>query len=260
MSDNYEFNLVEKIGPILKVTMNRPERRNALHPPANNELERIFNDFASDDDLHVAILTGAGNKSFSAGNDLKYQAAGNPLTIPETGFAGLTSRFDLDKPVIGAINGVSLGGGFEIALACDLIIATESALFGLPEPKVGLAALAGGLHRLPRELGMKKAMELILTGKSITAREGAELGFVNAVVPESELQTTAMAWAEQITACSPVSIRASKRIIREGLAHADLKGAMSSGVETVQWLINSEDAKEGVAAFAEKRKPQWRGR
>ena len=166
----FEFCKVEREGRLTIVTMNRPDVMNALHPPANFELAKIFDQFAQDADQWVAIITGAGDRAFSAGNDLKYQAAGNPITVPPTGFAGLTSRFDLNKPVIAAVNGLAMGGGFEIALACDLIVAAETALFALPEPRVGLAALAGGLHRLPREIGMKKALGMILTGRRVTRR------------------------------------------------------------------------------------------
>ena len=166
-----EFCTAERDGHLLIVTINRPERMNALHPPANFELEGIFNDFAADPDLWVAIITGAGDRAFSAGNDLRWQAEGNKLEVPATGFAGLTARFDLAKPVIAAVNGVAMGGGFEIALACDLIIASDNAKFALPEPKVGLAALAGGLHRLPRQIGVKQAMGMILTGRQVPAAD-----------------------------------------------------------------------------------------
>ena len=154
---NFEHCTVATEGRVLIVTINRPERMNALHPPANAELAQVFDGFAADPDLWVAILTGAGERAFSAGNDLRWQAEGNAVTVPATGFAGLTSRWDLDKPVIAAVNGVAMGGGFEIALACDLILAADTAKFALPEPKVGLAALAGGLHRLPRAIGQALA-------------------------------------------------------------------------------------------------------
>ena len=146
----YKYAAVEKDGPVTTVTLNRPEVMNALHSPTHFELDEVFNAFAADDSQWVAIVTGAGERAFSAGNDLKHQASGGKMGSPPSGFAGLTSRFDLNKPLIAAVNGVAMGGGFEIALACDLIIASENAVFALPEPRVGLAALAGGLHRLPR--------------------------------------------------------------------------------------------------------------
>src|SRR5204863_622380 len=142
-------------------------------------------DFAKDPGQWVAIVTGAGDRAFSAGNDLKVTAAGQRGPMHPSGFAGLTSRYDLTKPLIAAVNGIAMGGGFEIALACDIIIASEKAVFALPEPRVGLAALAGGVHRLPREIGTKRALGMILTGRRASAKEGKTLGFVNEVVPDA---------------------------------------------------------------------------
>ena len=255
-----EFCTAERDGHLLIVTINRPERMNALHPPANFELEGIFNDFAADPDLWVAIITGAGDRAFSAGNDLRWQAEGNKLEVPATGFAGLTARFDLAKPVIAAVNGVAMGGGFEIALACDLIIASDNAKFALPEPKVGLAALAGGLHRLPRQIGVKQAMGMILTGRQVPAAEGKELGFVNEVVPAAELMAAAKCWAGLIMECSPMSIRASKESVYKGLDIANLNEAVTAKYPAVNALFKSEDLIEGPRAFAEKRKPNWTGK
>ena len=147
-----EFCRIDKSDHIMTVTMERPERLNAMHPPGNAELGEVFDDFAADDDMWVAIVTGAG-RGFCAGNDLRYQAERGKRAPMPRGFGGLTSRFDLVKPVIAAVNGVSMGGGFEIALACDIIVASDRAVFALPEPRVGLAALAGGLNRLAREIG-----------------------------------------------------------------------------------------------------------
>src|SRR6516225_2504608 len=187
----YEFVKVDREGPVTTVTLNRPEVMNALHSPAHFELDEAFNAFRDDPEQWVAIVTGAGERAFSAGNDLKHQAGGGKMESPPSGFAGLTSRFDLTKPVIAAVNGVAMGGGFEIALACDIIVASENAVFALPEPRVGLAALAGGLHRLPRAIGLKRAMGMILTGRRVSAREGFELGFVNEVAAPGELMAVA---------------------------------------------------------------------
>ena len=178
-----KFSKVTRKGPITIVTLSRPEVYNALHIDAHFELNKVFDDFSADPEQWVAIVTGAGDKAFCAGNDLKWQAAGGKRGWDKGGFAGLTSRFDCDKPIIAAVNGVAMGGGFEIALACDLIIASENATFALPEPRVGLAALAGGVHRLPRQIGLKRAMGMILTARHVSAKEGLELGFVNEVVP-----------------------------------------------------------------------------
>lgn len=247
-------------GHMLIVTINRPDRMNALHPPANFELAKIFDDFAADPELWVAIITGAGERAFSAGNDLRWQAEGNKIDVPPSGFAGLTSRYDLNKPVIAAVNGVAMGGGFEIALACDLIIASDNAVFALPEPRVGLAALAGGLHRLPRQIGTKQAMGMILTGRRVDAAEGKELGFVNEVVPAADLMTAAKRWAGLIMECSPMSIRASKESVYKGLDEADLQKAVTGKYPAVAALFKSEDLIEGPRAFAEKRKPNWTGK
>ena len=178
-----KFSKVTRKGPITIITLSRPEVYNALHTDAHFELNKVFDDFSADPEQWVAIVTGAGDKAFCAGNDLKWQAAGGKRGWDTGGFAGLTSRFDCDKPIIAAVNGVAMGGGFEIALACDLIIASENATFALPEPRVGLAALAGGVHRLPRQIGLKRAMGMILTARHVSAKEGLELGFVNEVVP-----------------------------------------------------------------------------
>jgi enoyl-CoA hydratase/carnithine racemase len=255
-----EFCSVAKEGRITIVTIERPERMNALHPPANVELGEVFDAFAGDPDAWVAIITGRGEKAFSAGNDLRYQAEGGKRVPMPRGFGGLTSRFDLCKPVIAAVNGVAMGGGFEIALACDLIVASESAVFALPEPRVGLAALAGGLHRLPRQIGMKQAMGMILTGRRVSADEGARLGFVNEVVPPGALMDAARRWAREICECAPLSIRASKQVAYEGLGHASLKDAMAANYEAVRAMAQSEDFIEGPRAFAEKRAPRWQGR
>jgi len=245
---------------ILTITLSRPEVMNALHPPANAELAEVFDEFAATDDLWVAIVTGAGDRAFSAGNDLKYQASGGEMGQPATGFAGLTARYDLLKPVIAAVNGVAMGGGFEIALACDVIIAAESAVFALPEPRVGLAALAGGLHRLPRAIGVKRAMGMILTGRRVPASEGQELGFVNEVVPDGELMDAADRWARMMLECSPMSIRASKQAVYEGLELAGVRAASEARYPAVRDMAQSEDFVEGPKAFAEKRPPQWKGR
>jgi enoyl-CoA hydratase/carnithine racemase len=254
------FSTTERDGHLFVITINRPEVMNALHPPGNAELSECFDEFQTDPDLWVAIITGAGPRAFSAGNDLKYTAAGGDRSAaPKTGFAGLTSRFDLNKPVIAAVNGVAMGGGFEIALACDLIIAAENARFALPEVRVGLAALAGGVHRLPRTIGPKRAMGMILTGRHVSAQEGYDLGFVNEVVPEGQALVGARRWAEEILAVSPMSVRASKQALYLGLEQGGIAGAEAVRYSAVAEMAASQDYIEGPRAFAEKRTPQWKG-
>ena len=263
---DYEFCKVEREGRLTIVTLNRPEVMNALHAPAHAELGQVFDDFAADPEQWVAIVTGAGERAFSAGNDLKVTAAGGGsarlLPANSAGFGGLVSRFDLDKPLIAAVNGIAMGGGFEIALACDIILASDKAVFALPEPRVGLAALAGGLHRLPREIGTKRALGMILTGRRVGAAEGKELGFVNEVVPAAELMTRAKALAGEIMALSPMSIRASKQAVYRGLNEASIGDALKNQntYPAVAAMYKSEDLREGPKAFAEKRAPQWKGK
>ena len=255
-----EFCRVEKEGRLTIVTIERPDVMNALHPPGNFELAEAFDDFAADPEQWVAIITGAGDRAFSAGNDLKYQASGGKMGGPKSGFAGLTARFDNSKPVIAAVNGLAMGGGFEIALACDLIIASENAIFALPEPRVGLAALAGGIHRLPREIGMKQAMGMLLTGRRVPAAEGQQLGFVNEVVPKGQALMAAKQWAAQILECAPISVRASKEAAMQGLAAESLEAAIKGRYDQIAALYASEDFIEGPRAFSEKRPPNWKGK
>jgi len=263
---NYQYVLYEKKGHIAYVTINRPEVMNALHSDANRELTEVFTDFKDDDNTWVAILTGAGERAFSAGNDLKAtaaatakgesfvaQAADRPVYFG--GIIGL----QCNKPIIAAVNGVAAGGGFEIALACDLIIAAEHARFALPEPRVGLMAAAGGMHRLPQQLPLKLAMGLLLTGKWLSAQDAARFGLVNEVVPAEQLMATAERWANEILECSPLSVRLTKESVLAGLA-LSVEDAMAADRERLRTLFSSQDFREGLRAFAEKRKPNWTGK
>ena len=257
----YEHILVEREGPITIVTLNRPQVFNALHKPAHFELEDAFDKFSADPDQWVAIVTGAGDKAFSAGNDLKYQAAGGERGWGKSGFGGLVSRFDCDKPIIAAVNGFAMGGGFEVALACDIIVAAENAVFALPEPSVGLAAMAGGLLRLPRTIGMKRAMGMILTARRVSPQEGKELGFVHEVTPIGQALHAARTIANHICTLSPMSIRASKQVAIRG-AEMSLADALNAQMDfpAVKAMFGSADLIEGPKAFAEKRKPNWAGK
>lgn len=249
-------------GRVLTVTIERPEVMNALHSEACAELHEAFDAFARDSELWIAIITGAGDRAFCAGNDLKAHAARGGYSMPPSGFGGLVARFDLDKPVIAAVNGVAAGGGFEIALACDLIVASENATFALPEPRVGLAALGGGLLRLPHQIPLKQAMGMILTGQAIDAAQAERFGLINEIAPRGEALAAAHRWAEKILGCSPMSVRASKQTVRRSMEEASLAAATRSqkSYPAVAAMLASEDAREGPRAFAEKRAPVWSGR
>ena len=257
----YEFLTYEKRGRIAYVTINRPERLNALHPPANAEMLRAFSDFRDDPDAWVAILTGAGERAFSAGNDLRYTAehAGEQRRAGDNApFGGITSNFTCPKPIIAAVNGYALGGGLEIALACDIIIAADHAELGLPEPRVGLVAGAGGVHRLPRHIPLKIAMGMMLTATRISMQEAYRLGLVNEVVPLADLMPTAERWANQILEVAPLSARATKQMAMSGL-DSPLDIAISRIYGEHRKSQVSADHIEGPKAFAEKRKPNWTG-
>jgi enoyl-CoA hydratase/carnithine racemase len=261
----YEFIEVESRDHLTVVTINRPEVMNALHPPACRELDRAFDEFSTDPDAWVAIVTGAGDRAFCAGNDLKWQAQHGADAMRKAreslkgGFGGITRRFDCHKPIIAAVNGLALGGGFEIALACDIIVAAENASFGLPEPRVGMMARAGGVARLPRQIPYHLAMGLILTGRRISAQEAYRMGVVNEVVPPSLLMEAARRWAAEILECAPLAVRAAKEAVTLGMG-LPLEEAISKVFPGITAMVESEDFKEGPLAFAQKRKPQWKGR
>ncbi len=257
---SYEFIKTEREGNLFILTMNRPDVMNACHSPMHEEMQTAFDEFANDDSLWVAIVTGAGDRAFSAGNDLKYQAAGGKRWKVRTGFGGITSRFDLFKPVIAAVNGVAMGGGFEVALACDIIVASDKAVFALPEVRVGLMAGAGGVHRLPRTMPLKQAMGMMLTGKRMSADDGFRLGFVNEVVPHDQLMDAARRWAAEILEASPLSVRATKEAVYKGFDAATLEEAIDAVYPVTQQMRDSQDFIEGPKAFSEKRKPNWQGK
>ena len=256
----YEFIVYEKRGRIAYLTINRPDRLNALHPPANSEIRDAMTDFRDDPDAWVAIITGAGERAFSAGNDLKYTAERGRHRRPvgSAPFGGITSDFECWKPIIAAVNGFALGGGLELALACDIIIAAEHAEVGLPEVRVGLVAGAGGVHRLPRHVPLKVAMGMMLTGRRIPAQEAYRIGLVNEVVPQSKLMETAEGWASDILKGAPLSVRASKQMALSGLPWP-LEIAMGRTYSEHERAKASDDFVEGPRAFAEKRKPNWTG-
>lgn len=251
----------EADGAILTVTIDRPEVLNALHPEAHFELDDAFNRYAADPNLRVAIFTATGERAFCVGTDVKALAATGNDNKPATGFAGITHRFNLWKPVIAAVNGLCLGGGVEIVSACDLAVAADHAEFALSEPLVGLAALGGGaLQRLARDIPLKDAMYLVLTAKRVCAEEARRIGMINQVVPKERLREAALALANDILECAPLSIEASKQVMLQSLDEPSFEHAMRRRYAAADRMLASEDSREGPRAFAEKRKPNWSGR
>jgi enoyl-CoA hydratase/carnithine racemase len=241
------------------LTINRPEARNAINGDVTAAMGAALDELAEDDECWVVVLTGSGDKSFSAGMDLKAFASGQGAGIIDSnGFASITRRW-FPKPVIAAVNGACLAGGCEIMLSCDLVVAVEHATFGIPEAKRGLIAGAGGLIRLPRRIPRAVALQLALTGDAIDAARAYEVGLVNKVVPADRLMDEALALAELVGANAPLAVRASKRVM---LQSADLPEneawALNDG--TFGEIFTSADAMEGAVAFAEKRPPNWQGK
>lgn len=256
-----EFSRTDLHEGIATVTLARPERHNALHPAAHHELAATFDRLAADESIRCVILTGAGNKAFCAGYDLRDNLETGVMEIDPSGFGGLTFRTDFPHPLIAAVNGVAMGGGFEMALACDIILAAETARFALPEPKVGWLALGGGLQRLPRAIGTKRAAAMVLTGRTVGAAEGQALGFVNEVLAPDALMPRAQALAREIAACAPLAVRATKAALYAGLDQPTLAAALDpASYPDAGAVMTSEDAAEGKRAFAERRSPRWTGR
>lgn len=258
-----QFCRTERDGHLLVVTIDRPEVRNALHRAATDELDEIWNSYESDPDLRVAILTGAGDKAFCAGYDMKEPSAPPGKSFLAVrhprGIGGLALRFDGTKPIIAAVNGVSVGGGFELALACDIIVAAEHAEFGFPEPRIARTAMDGGMHRLVRHVPLKVAMGMLLTGRRIPAAEAWRIGLVNEVTPAADLIGAARRWAAQILECAPLSVQGTKAAVMAGLG-LPLPAAVALVPPAMAKSMSSEDHAEGVNAFLERRVPRWSGR
>jgi len=248
------------------ITLNRPEAMNSLNPDLRWQLSEHLNEVEQNDDIWLAVITGAGERAFCAGADLKHRAierqADEHQRLQWRQLAEqtthITERWHFAKPLIAMVNGFALGGGLEIALACDIIIAADHAEFGLPEPRRGLIAGAAGVHRLPRQIGLKPAMGYLLTGRHMTATRAYQLGLINDVVDASELKTTVDQYVRDILRCAPLAIRATKACAMQGLDHP-LGQAFEREYPEETLRQQSNDALEGPLAFAEKRQPRWQG-
>jgi enoyl-CoA hydratase/carnithine racemase len=255
--------IFETKGRLAYITINRPERRNAIDPDTSQELLDAFTTFRDDDGLWAAILTGAGDQAFSAGADLVAMAqamagGASPLAM-NVPFAGITRGFECWKPIIAAINGFCLAGGLELALCCDIRIAAEHATFGLPEPKRAIIPGAGGTQRLPRAVPLAFAMELLLTGERFDAQTALRFGLVSRVVPLPQLMPAAEEVAGKILECGPLAVRAIKQAAVQG-RELSLEEGLRLEARLAGQVFRTEDAREGPRAFAEKRKPEYKGR
>lgn len=251
---------------VARILLNRPEAMNSLNPDLRWELSKRFDHVESNPDIWVAVVTGAGDRAFCAGADLKHRSRERTATDEQRAkwakmsmeTKSLTERWYFPKPVIAQVNGYALGGGLELAMACDIIIAADHAELGLPEPRRGLIAGAAGVHRLPRQVGLKVAMGYLLTGRHMSATRAYELGLVNDVVPAVDLAETVDAYVADILKCAPLSVRATKEATMRGL-DMPLAQAFYTQYEWERRRTQSNDAIEGPRAFAEKRQPDWKG-
>jgi crotonobetainyl-CoA hydratase len=247
---------------VATVTLARPEALNAVDLETESELQRVWNELEHNRDIRVVVLTGEGERAFCVGADLKnpsmsgleYWAAPRP-----GGFGGIALRETLNVPVIARVNGYALGGGFEMVLGCDLVVACEEASFGLPEALVGRMPLDGGMTLLQRQIPYRQAMAMLMTGRRVSAREALDMGLVNEVVPRAELDAAVERWVEALLACAPLSIQAIKQVVRR-TSTLSAAEAQALRLPALVSALQSEDAHEGVRAFQEKRKPRWSGR
>jgi crotonobetainyl-CoA hydratase len=256
----------EVAGHVATVTIARPEVMNAIDLATEADLQRIWGELEQRHDVRVIVLTGEGERAFCTGADMKTPSTAPPLkgvdywaAARPGGFGGIALRETLSIPLIARVNGYALGGGFEMVLGCDIVVACDDASFGLPEPRVGRMPLDGGMTLLQRQIPYRLAMGMLLTGERISARRALEIGLVNEVVPRTELDAAVTRWVENILACAPLSVQAIKQVVR-------LTGSMPAAQAQALRLpalvaaLQSEDADEGVRAFQEKRKPVWKGR
>ena len=239
---------------LLEIYINRPDKMNAINPETSMELKHIFEQFKSTDNLKVAILSGSGEKAFSAGNDLKHIRSDSDPKVP---FGGITSDYICYKPIIAAINGFALGGGLELALSCDILIASDKSTFGFPEPKVGLFAGAGGAAKLAKLIPQKLALSLLLTGKLINSIEANNIGLISEIVPAKDILKRAREIANEILKCSPLAISATKQIIYNEYPTDHDPGNIEKVYSEVIKLRNSNHFNIGKKAFANKEDPIW---
>ena len=247
---------------VARVTVDRPEVLNAIDHDAEQALQRIWAEIEADDRVWCVVLTGGGDKAFCVGADVKatgqtgleYWAAPRP-----GGFGGIATRTTLSVPVIARVNGYALGGGFEMVLGCDIVVAADNARFGLPEPRIGFMPLDGGMVQLPRQIGMRAAMGILLTGRRVKADEALRLGLVNEVVPAADLDAAVDRWVQDILACAPLTLQAIKHTVKN-TAHLPAVDAQALRHPALVRALDCEDRAEGVRAFREKRPPRWQGR
>lgn len=252
---------------VATIELNRPEAMNSLNPELRHALSCHFDEVASNDDIWLAVVTGAGERAFCAGADLKHRAREREASAEQrtiwaellSNTTPLNERWQFPKPVIAKVNGFALGGGLELAMACDIIVAAEHAELGLPEPRRGLIAGAAGVHRLPRQIGLKQAMGYMLTGRHMSANRGLELGLVNSVVPADQLDAEVEEWVQDILRCAPLAVRATKQAAMAGL-DMPLPQAFYNKYDSEEIRQRSADSLEGPLAFAEKRPPDWQGK
>lgn len=261
MAADYETLLVERRGRVAIVTINRPDKRNALNIKTREEGAAVLDQLQHDDEVRVVVITGAGDKAFIAGADIA-EFAGRTALMQRNVMLGRSLFTAIDvfpKPVIAMINGYCLGGGCELALACDLRIASQNASFGQPEINLGIIPGGGGTQRLTRLIGEGKAMELILTGEIIDAQTAFSLGLVNHVVPADQLETKTLEIANRMAEKSPVALRLAKEAVKLA-SRSNLDEGLRREVDLFVMCFSSEDKDEGVSAFLEKRKPEFKGR